>query len=112
MQLPASLASAEPEVAFPRLTMPRLELCFTDGSMLWLRQLKDDPMQRSFDYQGEELHIDLTDLAPYLHHDVYTAPELDRPATIFFTLRHSFKTAEAFVQAVRACSRGKAQVCA
>lgn len=100
MPLPASLTSARPEVTFPVLNMPRLELCFSDGSMLWLRQASRDPLRRSFDHQGEVHEVDLGQLVPLLHEDVYQAADGDRPAVIFFTLRHRFTSAQAFVDAV------------
>lgn len=104
MQLPASLTSAKPEVTFPVLHMPKLELCFSDGSLLWLRQMTPDPLRRAFDHQGEVHQVDLGQLVPLLHEDVYHAAEGDRPGVIFFTLRHRFKSAQAFIEAVRALS--------
>lgn len=101
MTLPPRLASAKPEVCFPVLHMPRLELCFTDGSLLWLRQTTPDPLKRSFDHQGETLTVDLGALVPMLHDEVYHAPEGDRAGVIFFNLRHKFKTAQDFIAAVR-----------
>lgn len=101
MSLPSALASAKPEVRFPVLNMPRLELCFSDGSMLWLRQACSSPLRRSFDHQGQVLEVDLGQLVPLLHDEVYQATDGDRPAIIFFTLRHRFSSAQAFVDAVR-----------
>lgn len=101
MRFPMSLASAQPEVRFPVLHMPKLELCFTDGSLLLLRQLSTDPMRRNFEHQGKAHEVDLSALEPLLREEVYHAPEGDRPAIIFFTLRHRYKTAQAFVEAVQ-----------
>lgn len=104
MSLPASLAQAKPEVTFPVLHMPKLELCFSDGSLLWLRQMSTDPLRRCFAHQGEEHQVDLGELVPLLHEEVYHAAEPDRPGVIFFTLRHRFKSAQAFIEAVRSLS--------
>lgn len=100
MQLPARLTSAKPEVTFPVLHMPKLELCFSDGSLLWLRQPTSDPLKRTFDHQGEVHEVDLTQLVPLLQDEVYHSAETDRPGVIFFTLRHRFKSAQAFIDAV------------
>jgi len=101
MTLPASLARAKPDITFPVLHLPKLELCFADGSLLWLRQATNDPLKRNFDHQGEVLQVDLGELVPMLHEDVYQAVEPDRPGIIFFTLRHRFQSAQAFIAAVR-----------
>lgn len=96
------IVARRPEVAFPRLQLPKLELLFKDGSMLWLRQVGTDWLTRSIDHQGEVIEVDLRHLAPGLDAEVYAAAEHDRPAVIFFTLRQLFSTACDFVQAVLA----------
>jgi hypothetical protein len=96
------IAPRKPEVVFPVLHLPRLELCFADGSMLWLRQVNTDPLTRSLDHQGEALQVDLREISPLLEDEVFAAAEHDRPGIIFFTLRQHFKTACDFVQAVLA----------
>lgn len=97
-----TIATRKPEVVFPVLQLPKLELCFADGSMLWLRQVNTDPLKRSIDHQGEVLQVDLREISPLLADEVYAADEHDRPGIIFFTLRQHFKSACAFVQTVQA----------
>ena len=90
---------------FPRLELPRLELCFKDGQRIWLHATYADPLVRSIDHQGETLRVDLRDLSGDLSHCYDEAAPLDKPAVIFFTLRHQFKTLDAFTTAVRAHGR-------
>jgi hypothetical protein len=101
MQLPAPLSTARPAVAFPVLNMPKLELCFTDGSLLFLQQINNNPLKRTFTHNGQQVHVDLEALVPLLAAEVYAVRERDQPAVIFFTLRHRFKSAQAFIEAVR-----------
>lgn len=88
-------------VAFPLLKLHKLELCFADGTLLWLRQVSEDPLRRSMDLQGQEVQVDLRALVPTLEAEVMQAHEADRPGIIFFTLRQHFKSADAFAQQVR-----------
>lgn len=97
-----TIATRKPEVVFPVLHLPKLELCFADGSMLWLRQVNTDPLKRAIDHQGEAIHVDLREISPLLEEEVFAAAEHDRAGIIFFTLRQRFKTACDFVQAVLA----------
>ncbi len=103
------IAASKPEVVFPVLHLPKLELCFADGTLLWLRQVNTDPLKRSVDHQGEVLQVDLRDIEPLLEHEVYEAPEQDRPGVIFFTLRKHFKSAGEFVQCVQQLSAPQLQ---
>ncbi len=96
-----------PEVVFPVLDLPKLELCFKDGTTVWLRQISADVLQRSVADRGELLQVDLRRLAPLLEDEVFQAAPHDQPGVIFFTLRHCFKNAEAFIEAVRQLHSGK-----
>ncbi|MBL0918019.1 MAG: hypothetical protein IBJ14_04910 [Hydrogenophaga sp.] len=93
-------SSATPEVAFPTLQMPKLEMCFHDGSRLWLKQATNDPLQRHVHHQGEVLRVDLRRLIPGLEEEFCKAAPLDRPAVIFFLARKAFKSDAAFLAAV------------
>lgn len=95
------IAASKPEVVFPVLHLPKLELCFADGTLLWLRQVNTDPLKRSVDHQGEQLQVDLRDIEPMLETEVFHAAEHDRAGVIFFTLRKHFKSATEFVQVVQ-----------
>jgi hypothetical protein len=99
--LSTTLASSRPPVAFPVLQLPKLELCFKDGSRVWLHQVAAaQPLMRSIDHAGENLHIDLGHLVPDLAQEFDRTAPTDRPALIFFTLRQHFPTSEAFLLAV------------
>lgn len=91
----------ETGVAFPVLQLSKLELCFRDGSRLWLRQITTDPLKRAIDHAGEELQIDLRRVDPTLENEVSLASHHDRPGVIFFTLRQHFKTDCDFIRAVQ-----------
>ncbi len=93
-------STATPALAFPMLQMPRLEMCFHDGSRLWLKQATNDPLQRHIDHQGEVLRVDLRRLIPGLEEEFCKAAPLDRPAVIFFLTRMAFKSDTAFLAAV------------
>lgn len=93
--------AAKPEVVFPVLDLPKLELCFKDGTCLWLRQVSSDPLQRTVDHKGELLQVDLRRISPLLEDEVYQAAPRDQPGVIFFTLRQTFKSAAAFIEAVQ-----------
>lgn len=95
------LPTAEP-VHFPRLELPKLELCFHDGSRVWLRQVNNNPLVRQVEHKGEVTELDLCELAPGLQEEFHGAHAIDRPAVIFFTLRERFKNAVEFLQAVAA----------
>jgi len=95
-------------VVFPVLKLQKLELCFADGTLLWLRQVNTDPLRRSMDLQGEVVQVDLRDLVPTLDAEVMGAPEGDRPGIIFFTLRQHFKSADAFLRRVQQMKGGAA----
>jgi hypothetical protein len=95
------LRSAVPPL-YPLLELPKLELCFKDGQRIWLRAYTSDPLVRSIDYQGEALRVDLREISAELAHCYDEAVPLDKPGVIFFTLRHQFKTLDAFINAVRA----------
>ncbi|MCW5648377.1 MAG: hypothetical protein KIS62_01390 [Ramlibacter sp.] len=91
-------------VQFPHLSLPRLELMFKDGSTLWLQQVNSNPLVRQVqDAASPEgnVRIDLCTLAPDLEAAFLSAPTLDQPAVIFFTLRGHFASASAFMAAVR-----------
>lgn len=100
---------ARPEVSYPRLQLPKLELCFASGSCLWLRQINNDPLVRLIEHEGQTTAVDLRDLCPSLEADFYKAKPIDRPATIFFSLRQQFRTVDAFLEAVRAMPRRQRQ---
>lgn len=102
MSSSCSHIALKPEVVFPVLDLPKLELCFRDGTCLWLRQVNTDPLHRSVDHQGELLEVDLRRISPMLEDEVFQAPPRDKPAIIFFRLRERFKSAEAFIEAVHA----------
>lgn len=93
------LPTAEP-VHFPRLELPKLELCFHDGSRVWLRQVNNNPLVRQVENKGEVIELDLCQLVPGLHEEFHGARAGDRPGVIFFTLRERFKNAGEFLQAV------------
>lgn len=101
----ATHASAKPEVAFPVLRLPKLELRFADGTTLWLRQYNADTLQRAIDHQGEVLRVDLRAIAPRLQEEVYGAAPRDQAGMIFFTLRQRFRSSEAFLAAVLALQK-------
>lgn len=93
---------------FPVLALPKLELCFKDGSRLWLRQVNSDPLQRSVempDKNAEPLRVDLRELSPTLERDFTLAHSSDRPGLIFFELRQRYSGAEQFLAAVNNQSR-------
>lgn len=102
--MPSSLpvAAPQPEVVFPVLRLPKLEMCFADGSLLWLRQVSTDPLTRSIEHEGEVLQVDLREISPLLEDEVFAAKANDKAGLIFFTLRQRFKSAGAFVQTVQA----------
>lgn len=96
------IPTAEP-VHFPRLELPKLELCFHDGSRVWLQQINCNPLQRQVEHtKGEVTEVDLCQLVPGLHEEFHGAHAIDRPAVIFFTLREHFKNSGEFLQAVAA----------
>lgn len=95
------IAASKPEVVFPILQLPKLELCFADGTLLWLQQINTDPLKRSIVHQREVLQVDLRDIEPLLEEEVFHAPELDRAGVIFFTLRKHFKSAGEFINTVQ-----------
>lgn len=101
MHSPSTHVASKPEVCFPVLHLPKLELCFKDGTCLWLRQVSEDPLRRCVDFDGESLHVDLRKISPLLEEEVHQAAPRDQPGVIFFTLRQKFKSAEAFIEAVQ-----------
>jgi hypothetical protein len=91
-------APSRPPVAFPVLQLPRLELCFKDGSRIWLHQISAvHPLVRNIDHAGELHRVNLADLVPDLATEFDRTAPTDRPALIFFTLRHRFASCEAFL---------------
>lgn len=98
----ASSALPRPGQLFPRLELPKLELCFKDGNRIWLHTFQTDQLRRSVDDNGESLQFDLCDLCSGLADDFQAACPVDRPAIIFFTLRHQFPSLDKFLAAVRA----------
>lgn len=90
---------------FPRLELPKLELLFRDGSSVWLHQMQRDLCVRSVDVGGERIEVDLRDIAPQLDGEVPAAAPADRAGVLFFTLRHQFATAGAFLQAAKEHAR-------
>lgn len=88
------------KVTYPILALSRLELRFNDGSQLWLHQAGTNPLRRTFDHEGQAHQVDLCQIVPQLHDEFYQAAENDRPAVIFFTLRHKYRTAQGFLEAV------------
>ena len=103
------IAASKPEVVFPVLQLPKLELCFADGTLLWLRQVNTDPLKRVVEHQGKPLHVDLRDIEPLLEDEVFHAAAQDRAGVIFFTLRKHFKSAGEFVQCVQQLSAPQLQ---
>lgn len=95
------VAASKPEVVFPVLHLPKLEMCFADGTLLWLRQVNTDPLARYIDHDGQILHVDLRDIEPLLEDEVFQSPACDRPGVIFFTLRKHFKSAGDFINTVQ-----------
>ncbi len=93
---------ATPQVAFPVLHLPKLEMCFHDGSRLWLQQATNDPLKRLIEHDGQALQIDLRRLVPSLEKELYEVCAGDRPGVIFFCVRQAFKSADSFVAAVTA----------
>jgi hypothetical protein len=96
-----TIATRKPEVVFPVLQLPKLELCFADGTRVWLRQVNTDPLQRTIVHQDERLQVDLRDISPLLEDEVFHAAACDRAGVIFFTLRERFKSADDFIETVR-----------
>jgi hypothetical protein len=94
-------AASKPEVVFHVLQLPKLELCFADGTLLWLRQVNTDPLTRAVDHQGQLLQVDLRDIEPLLEDEVFHAAHCDRAGVIFFTLRKHFKSAGEFIHTVQ-----------
>jgi len=103
------IAASKPEVVFPVLQLPKLELCFADGTLLWLRQVNTDPLKRTVIHENEVLQVDLRDIEPLLEDEVFHAAPCDRPGVIFFTLRKHFKSAGEFVQCVQQLSAPQLQ---
>jgi hypothetical protein len=97
--------AAAPAPCFPRLQLSKLEVLFRDGSSVWLHQMHPDLCRRGIDLEGERLEVDLRDIAPALDHEVAEAAPSDRPGVLFFTLRHQFSTASAFLQAAKEHAR-------
>lgn len=100
---------ARPEVRYPVLQLPKLELFFACGSCLWLKQINNDPLVRLIEHEGQTTAVDLRDLCPSLEADFYKARRTDRPGTIFFNLRQHFRDLDAFLEAVRAMPRRQRQ---
>ncbi|MDO8903994.1 MAG: hypothetical protein Q7V46_05395 [Hydrogenophaga sp.] len=94
---------AHPEVRFPVLQLPKLEICFRCGHRLWLRQVNTDPLVREIEHDGGQLTtVDLRRLLPDLSSEVDKAAPIDRAAVIFFNVRLHFRTREAFLDALAA----------
>jgi hypothetical protein len=96
-----SLPQAHPEVRYPVLKLPRLEVCFPCGNRLWLRQVNSDPLVRAIEQDGSEATavVNLSQLLPHLSAEVHEAAPLDRAAIIFFSPRLRFGTREEFLSA-------------
>jgi hypothetical protein len=103
------IAASKPEVVFPILHLPKLELCFADGTLVWLQQINTDPLKRTIVHQREVLQVDLRDIEPLLETEVFHAAELDRAGVIFFTLRKHFKSAAEFINTVQQLHQAQRQ---
>ena len=91
-----------PEVRYPVLKLPKLELYFACGSLLWLRQINNDPLVRVIEHEGNVTAVDLRDLCPSLEADYINARENDRAGVIYFHLKLTFKTLPEFLAAAAA----------
>ena len=91
-----------PEVRYPVLKLPKLELCFSCGSLLWLQQINNDPLVRVIVHEGNVTAVDLRELCPALEADYVEARAGDRAGVIFFHVKLTFKTLPAFLAAAAA----------
>lgn len=94
--------SKHPEVRYPVLQLPKLELCFACGSLLWLQQINNDPLVRVIEHEGMVTAVDLRELCPGLEGDYIAARAGDRAGVIFFHVKLTFKTLHAFLEAAAA----------
>jgi hypothetical protein len=98
-----SMPIEHPEVRFPVLQLPKLEICFRCGQRLWLRQVSAYQLVREVEREGAPpITVDLSRLMPDLQGEVDKAAPNDRAAVIFFNVRLAYRTREAFLHAIAA----------
>lgn len=91
-----------PDVRYPVLKLPKLELYFACGSLLWLQQINNDPLVRVIEHEGNVTAVDLRELCPALEADYSDARASDRAGVIFFHVKLTYKTLPAFLAAAAA----------
>lgn len=96
-------------VSFPRLDLHALDLYFHDGSRVMLRQPGNDPLTRRVPHGDTHLDVDLRRLDAKLEKEYIQAAPIDRPAVIFFSLRHCHRNAHEFLNACAKAARRTVQ---
>lgn len=100
--LPIATSPRKAGVVFPVLQLPKLEMLFANGERVWLYQVGSDWLARTIKTPEGDLQVDLRDMLPAdVEADMMDAGQHDRAGILFFELRRRFKTAEAFIEAVR-----------